>query len=124
MANKHMAHFAQVIFSRANFVQTSIANAVPELREALSSESESARHVAAEALGDCGADAAVAVPALVGLLQSDDVGLRRVAIESLGQIGPPAARAMQDLERHLERSDLSGDEQKVTRYSLHRIRGE
>jgi hypothetical protein len=124
MEHPHMARFADQLFSMANSVQESFASAVPELRDALSSENVRVRYVAAEALGDCGAEAAAAVPALVGLLQSDDVSLRRAVIESLGKIGPPAASAMQDLERHLERSDLSGDERRVTQYSLRKIRGE
>ena len=124
MESPHMAGFCASMFMRARSTQESFSNAVPELREALSSRSVRVQSVAAEALGDCGPVAAVAVPGLVDLLQSDNVGLRRVVIESLGQIGPDAASATQDLERHLEKQGLSGDERRMTQYSLHRIRGQ
>ena len=120
----HMAGLCASMFSRANSTRESYANAVPELRDALSSESARVRYIAAEALGNCGAEAAVAVPELVDLLQSEDASLRRKVLESLGKVGPAAASAIQDLERHLERDDLSGDEQRVTRYALSKVRGE
>jgi HEAT repeat protein len=61
--------------------------AVPQLAEALESDSAQTRAAAAYALNEIGADAAAATPKLIDVLKDDDELVRALATSTLAQVG-------------------------------------
>ena len=69
--------------------------AVPELAEALESDSAPIRAAAAYALNEIGADAALATPTLLEVLKDDDELVRALATSTLAQVGLDQSSANQ-----------------------------
>ncbi len=98
------------------------ADALPELRHALSAPDKYTRILAANALGGLGVGAAAAAPELSTLLEDPDTDVRVSAVQSLGMIGPAAAPAVSRIGRELQSSDRRLKTAAVT--ALERIGGQ
>ncbi|MGD1897191.1 MAG: S-layer homology domain-containing protein [Phormidesmis sp.] len=73
--------------SAADKLATGGADAVPELTEALKSDSAPARAAAAYALNEIGPEAEAATPELIDVLKDDDELVRALATSTLAQVG-------------------------------------
>jgi len=97
------------------------ANALPELRLALSASEKYPRILAAKAIAGLGSQATPATPDLIALVEDPDADVRTNAVEALGMIGPPAAAAVRPIEKQLQVPNRRLKESAVT--ALERIGG-
>jgi hypothetical protein len=98
-----------------------ISAALPALTIALQDPDFRTRGLAAQTVGNIGAQASPAVPALVKLLTSDDEGLRNSACIGIRGIGPPARDALPALRSAL--SDPSRDVRRFAELAIASIEG-
>ncbi len=97
-----------------------ITDCTPALVEALNDRDSRVRELAAEAVGEIGAEGVSAVPALIGMLGSAREGDRNTACIALAGIGPAAKEALPALEKAL--SDPSTNVQRFAKRAIQRIR--
>ena len=97
------------------------ANALPELRLALSASEKYTRILAAKAIAALGSEATPAIPDLIALVEDPDLDVRMSAVQALGIIGPPAVAAVPQIEKQLQVPDRRLKESAVE--ALERIGG-
>ncbi len=98
-----------------------IRRLLPDLIRALADSDGRVRGLAAQAIGEIGADASSAVPELVSLLKNPDEGSRTTACFALGRIGPAAKDALPALRAAL--ADPSAYVRRVAQHAIVRIEG-